>query len=114
MPEPTYAQGDVVLVPFPFTDLTSSKVRPAFVLSNEAFNRGRDIVVCAMTSNVADSEHSVLVGPQDMASGSLLAPSRAKVAKIVTLQKDIVRKRLGRTNERARKQVLRELEALFS
>jgi mRNA interferase MazF len=44
-------QGDVVLLPFPFTDLTTTKQRPAVVISSEAFNaRQRDVVVLAITS----------------------------------------------------------------
>jgi mRNA interferase MazF len=43
--------GDVVLVPFPFTDQTMSKKRPAIVVSNRAYNTARpDIIVMAITS----------------------------------------------------------------
>jgi hypothetical protein len=50
MPE----QGDIVLIPVPFTDLTSQKRRPVIVLSNNAYNRtSSDVVVVAMTSNSA-------------------------------------------------------------
>ena len=45
--------GDVALLPFPFTDLTTTKQRPAVVISSEAFNaRGYDIVVLAITSQI--------------------------------------------------------------
>ena len=46
-----YRQGDIVLVSFPFTDLTSSKRRPALVLSPDSFNAvGEDLVLAAVTS----------------------------------------------------------------
>jgi mRNA interferase MazF len=49
----TYKRGDVVLVPFPFTDLTSAKQRPALVVSADAFNSTRDdVLVAAITSQV--------------------------------------------------------------
>src|SRR5438067_7793794 len=49
----SFSQGDVVLVPFPFTDLTAIKQRPALVLSPERFNNVRaDLAVAALTSQI--------------------------------------------------------------
>ncbi|MCD6212424.1 MAG: type II toxin-antitoxin system PemK/MazF family toxin [Sulfurovum sp.] len=46
-------QRDIVLVPIPFTDLTSKRHRPVVVVSNNGYNRkAEDIVVVAMTSNL--------------------------------------------------------------
>ena len=48
------SQGDILLVPVPFTDLSAHKQRPVVVVSNDAYNRQTtDIVVVAMTSNPA-------------------------------------------------------------
>jgi len=48
--------GDVVLVPFPFTDQTASKKRPAVVVSSDAYHRDRpDVIVVAITSRVAQA-----------------------------------------------------------
>ena len=45
-------QGDIVLIPIPFTDLSSQKRRPVIVISNDGYNQATpDIVVVAMTSN---------------------------------------------------------------
>jgi len=58
MPE----QGDVLLIPIPFTDLSSRKRRPVIVISNDAYNRRTaDIVVVAMTSNPAPADYSIQV-----------------------------------------------------
>jgi mRNA interferase MazF len=49
----SFSQGDVVLVPFPFTDLSATKQRPALVLSPERLNKIRpDLVLAAITSQV--------------------------------------------------------------
>lgn len=48
-----HKQGDILLIPIPFTDLTSSKRRPVLVVSNDEYNKvTRDIVVAAITSNL--------------------------------------------------------------
>ncbi len=53
MPE----QGDILLVPIPFTDLSSQKRRPVIVISNNAYNQATsDMVVVAMTSNPAEAD----------------------------------------------------------
>jgi mRNA interferase MazF len=50
------ARGDVVLVPFPFTDLTQQKARPAVVLSSREFNQqSPDVILVAVSSQVPDS-----------------------------------------------------------
>jgi len=50
----SFSQGDVVLVPFPFTDLSATKQRPALVLSPERLNKIRpDLVLAAITSQVS-------------------------------------------------------------
>ena len=46
-----YEKGDVVLVPFPFRDRVAAKVRPALVVSGEAYNAGGDLVVAAITTH---------------------------------------------------------------
>ena len=55
MATPEFSFGDVVLVPFPFTDQSAVKRRPAVVVSSGAYNaRRRDIVIMAITSQVRE------------------------------------------------------------
>lgn len=50
----TYSFGDVVLVPFPFTDQSTTKKRPAVIVSSDAYNRARpDVIVMAVTSQMS-------------------------------------------------------------
>ena len=87
--------GDVVLVPFPFTSQTTSKKRPAVVVSNRAYNIAPpDVVVMAVTSQFRPipAQGEVWVG-QWQAAG-LLKPSAVKPV-FATLEQALVIRRLG-------------------
>jgi mRNA interferase MazF len=95
MPE----QGDILLIPIPFTDLSSQKRRPVIVVSNDAYNRSTaDMVVVAMTSNPTPADYSFTITSSDLAQGTLNRPSRVRVDKIYTLSQSIVVKTFGRVN----------------
>jgi mRNA interferase MazF len=95
MPE----QGDIVLVPVPFTDLTSQKRRPVIVISNDAYNRaGADIVVVAMTSNPTVVPLSFRIDSADLVEGTLNHPGTVRADKIYTLSKSIIVKKFGRVS----------------
>ena len=92
-------QGDIVLIPIPFTDLSSQKRRPVIVVSNDAYNRKTmDIVVVAMTSNPAVVDYSFTITSSDLERGKLNRPGKVRVDKIYTLSQSIVVKTFGRTN----------------
>ena len=93
-------QRDILLTPFPFTDLTSQRRRPVVVISNDDYNRSTDdIVVVAMTSNLRPADYSSIFTSADLALGTLQRPSRIRVDKIYTLAQSIVVKRFGQVNE---------------
>jgi mRNA-degrading endonuclease toxin of MazEF toxin-antitoxin module len=55
-----YKQREIILVPFPYSDLSSSKRRPVLVVSNDDYNQHfQDVVVCVITSNLHTDEYSV-------------------------------------------------------
>lgn len=90
-------QGDIVLIPVPFTDLTSRKKRPAIVVSNDAYNRGGpDLVVVAMTSHPAVVPYSFRISSADLVKGKLNRPGTVRVDKVYTLANWIVIKRFGK------------------
>lgn len=106
--------GDLVLVPFPFTDLSSSKARPAVVLSGAEYNDASDdVLVLGVTSNLTNSAYSVLIRQQDMAEGHLLAPGRVKVDRVATLEQRIIRRRVARLDSATFDRVVREFLSLL-
>lgn len=109
----SYEPGEIVLVPFPYTDLTSKKTRPALVLSSRGHNDASpDVVVCGLTSRLGNSSFAVLISPSDV-QGKLPTRSRVKVSKLLTIHQRLVRKRLGRLKPAAMAQVWKEFQALF-
>ena len=76
-----FAAGQVVLLPFPFSDLTRSKLRPALLLADA----GRDDwIACQITSNPYADPHAILLAPDDFTSGGLQRSSYARPGKLFT------------------------------
>ena len=84
--------GDIVLIPFPFTDLSSAKRRPALALTNP--HTDGDFIAAAVTSQ-GGHEASVELGAGQMASGSLPKASWVRADKLFTFQRSIVQKHIG-------------------
>ena len=94
-----YSQGDILLIPLPFTDLSSMKQRPVLVLSKDEYNGvADDLIVAAVTSNVDTKPYIVPITNSDMDEGSLKINSCIRADKIYTLSQDIVIKRFGRVS----------------
>ncbi len=90
-------QGDILLIPIPFTDLTSQKKRPTIIISSNNYNeKHEDIVVVALTSNVESRDFAITLTTDDLEKGSLKVTSMIRVDKIYTLNKSIILKTFGR------------------
>jgi mRNA interferase MazF len=89
-----YEKWEVVLVPFPFTDLTRTKKRPAVVLSSSEYNASGDVVIGFLTSNITGPER---LGDYQLTStknAGLPLPSRFRL-KLATIDNAIIVKKLG-------------------
>ena len=85
-----YKPGDVVLVKFPFTSGTGSKLRPALVILDTG---DADLVVARITTQSSISPFDVAV--MDWRGAGLLAPSIARLHKLATLEKSDIHRTLG-------------------
>lgn len=111
-PTTSYKRGDVVLVPFPFTDLSGAKQRPALIVSPDSLNAIReDVVVAAITSQMPPAlpPDEVLIGARDLAPTGLLKSSVVKTGKLFTVHQGLIRRKIGTMPESV---VLRVLEIL--
>jgi len=89
-----FVSGDAVVVPFPFTDLASAKIRPAFVLA--ALTRG-GIMLCQITSQSGGHPAAVSIQAADFGSGGALPhDSFALPHRVVTANESYVRRSVGR------------------
>ncbi len=96
----TPEQGEIVLIPVPFTDLSAQKRRPVIVISSNACNRSSaDIVVVAMTSHPASGPYRFQITTADLTRGTLHRPSTVRCDKIFTLAQSIIVKRFGKVSD---------------
>ncbi len=77
----TYQQGDIVVVDFPFTDVSQTKKRPALVLSNQTINQTGDYLLVMITSQVKRDGLSIPITEVDYADRPLPLISRLNAFK---------------------------------
>jgi mRNA interferase MazF len=108
-------QGEIVLVPVPFTDLSSYRRRPVIVVSKDAYQIATaDFVAVAMTSNLKDEPYSFGISSGDLVEGMLNRPGRVRVDKIFTLAQSIVVSQFGRVSDAVLNRIRQELRSLSS
>lgn len=91
--------GDLVLLPFPFSELTSAKRRPVLLLT--APDAQGDFVACPVTSR-AGRKHARPLSPDDLVEGALPLVSWVRTDKIVTLHTGLIARRFGRVTAEVR------------
>ncbi|WP_449418369.1 type II toxin-antitoxin system PemK/MazF family toxin [Phormidium nigroviride] len=95
----SYNFGEVVLVPFPFTDQTTNKKRPAVVISSDIYNAEYpDRILMGITSQVSSSQKVGDLIITDWQSAGLLKSSMIKPV-ITTIEKQLIIKKLGRLQD---------------
>lgn len=87
-----FARGSVVLVRFPFSDLSQSKQRPAVVLADSG--RG-DWLLCQVTSKAYSDARAVAINDADFQSGSLRVTSYARSSKLFTAHQSLIVSEIG-------------------
>jgi len=87
-----FVRGDIVVLPFPFSDLSASKKRPALVLADL---EGNDHILCQITSkNVRDGK-AVTIAANHVENGSLHGASNARPNKLFTADENIILYKAG-------------------
>ena len=99
----TPTTGAVVLIPFPFSDLSQAKLRPAVVLAD--VGRG-DWILCQVTSNQYGDSRAVMLTDASFATGSLQVTSYARPGKLFTANRNLIVTQVGVLNADVFKQIV--------
>jgi len=101
-----FVKGDVVVVPFPFSDLTHFKKRPALVISSL---EGDDIILCQITSQAIKDKYAIQLSEQDFSEGSLKRRSNIRPNRIFTADRHIVLYTVGKLKREKLKEVIEKI-----
>jgi mRNA interferase MazF len=88
-----FVKGDVLVVPFPFSNLTASKPRPALVVTQL---HGDDVILCQITTRLRADQYSVPLSRTDFSAGSLPEESSIRPNRLFTADSNIIIRRAGR------------------
>lgn len=108
-------QGDLLLVPFPFSDQKGRKVRPAIVISNDKFNlNSEDVLVVGVTSNISKNKYSLNLIDSDLEEGELYLECSIKCENILKIDKDMIVKRIGKIKKEKLKLIINKILNIIS
>ena len=102
-----YNQKDIVLIPFPYSDLTLSKKRPALIVSNEKINKMEDRICCLITTKA--HKNDLIISKDSFREGNLPFKSFVKPHRIFTINENIVIKKLCTINEKLHDNVIKKI-----
>ena len=106
-----FMKGDVVVAPFPFSDLSATKRRPALVIADLA---GNDIILCQITSQAVGDSYAMPLADSDFASGGLRQASNIRPNRLFTAESSIVLYRAGILNDTKVREVIARLVSILT
>lgn len=101
-----FVKGDVVVVPFPFSDLTKAKRRPALVI---AVLGGNDLILCQITSQSIKDSYSIFLNDADFVEGGLKQLSNLRPNRIFTADSHIILYRVGKLKSEKLNKVIEKI-----
>ena len=101
-----FVKGDVVVLPFPFSDLSQSKRRPALVITELI---GNDIILCQITSQKISDRYAILLEKDDFREGYLRVISNVRPNRIFTADSNIILYKVGRLKEEKTLEVIEKI-----
>jgi len=101
-----FVKGDVVVVPFPFSDLTRAKRRPALVIAEL---EGNDLILCQITSHLVKDRYAVPIDENDFETGTLRQRSNLRPNRIFTADRHIILYRAGHLKPEKMNEVIKEI-----
>ncbi len=105
-----FTEGDLVTIPFPFSDLTATKIRPALVLRALG---GDDVILCQITSQFKSDQYSINLRVADLRTGTLKFESRIRPNKLFTASRKIIRQSIGSISPEKYSEVIQNIKSLL-
>ena len=106
----TFVKVDVIVVPFPFSDLSAMKKRPAVVA---ATLQGDDIICCQITSEARFDNYSIKLNDNDFKEGGLQLASTIRPNRIFTADRSLISYKAGKLKEKKVKEIENALVKIF-
>jgi mRNA interferase MazF len=106
-----FVKDDVVVVPFPFSDLSQSKRRPALIL---AVLPGDDRILCQITSRAVRDNDAITLDRSDFQHGALHQPSNVRPNRLFTADEGIFIRRVGRLTTLKVDEVIQQVVSVFT
>lgn len=105
-----FVVGEIVVIPFPFSDLSSSKKRPALVLSQI---QGDDIILCQITTANRLDKYIIDLEQKDFSKGNLKIKSIIRPNRIFTADKSLIKYKIGKINSEKINEVKQKITEIF-
>ncbi|MBI2565197.1 type II toxin-antitoxin system PemK/MazF family toxin [Candidatus Woesearchaeota archaeon] len=106
-----FEQKDIVLIPFPYSDLSGAKQRPALIISNNAINKTQDRICCLITSN--NHHDGIIINNSSFEQGDLPFESWIKPHRLFTIHEKIIKKKLCKITDRFHDKILSSITELL-
>lgn len=106
-----FVKGDVVVVPFPFSDLSASKRRPALVIAELT---GDDVILCQITSRHAKDEYAIPISDDDFQTGKLRQVSHVRPNRLFTADSNIILYRAGQLKTAKMQDIIAKVVEIIS
>jgi mRNA interferase MazF len=106
------SQGDIVIIPFPFSNLSNSKPRPAIVISNKLVNETSDVILAQISSIVRNDKFSFVLKNTDLTT-SLKTDSEIRCNKFFTAEKSIIQKKISSLKASKHQELFKKITSLL-
>jgi mRNA interferase MazF len=99
-------KGDIVVIDFPFSSLKESKRRPALIVKIPS---GEDLILCQITSESQEKSVEITLNDKDFYAGKLKRDSYIRIDKIASIEKSLVRYKIGALKEEKFNKILKKI-----
>lgn len=106
-----FVRVEVVLIPFPFSNLKRNKIRPALILARAEFD---NLILCQITSKPYSSKMAIELKNSDFDNGGLPITSYIRPDKVFTAEPSIIIRSAGKLNSNKKNEVLTKVRKMFS